>query len=90
AEVNVKFGETIKTVPAATVADAIKAFDREAAKRAIAAKIDGREVDLNAKIEPTDAVLSIEPIAADSREGLEVIRHSAAHLLAAAILDLFP
>jgi len=90
AEVNVKFGETIKTVPAATVADAIKAFDREAAKRAIAAKIDGREVDLNAKIEPTDTVLSIEPIAADSREGLEVIRHSAAHLLAAAILDLFP
>jgi threonyl-tRNA synthetase len=41
-------------------------------------------------LKPTDEVLSIEPITLDTRDGLEVIRHSAAHLLAAAILDLFP
>jgi threonyl-tRNA synthetase len=37
-----------------------------------------------------DEVLSIEPILADTRAGLEVIRHSTAHLLAAAVLELFP
>ncbi|HXK39549.1 MAG TPA: threonine--tRNA ligase, partial [Candidatus Paceibacterota bacterium] len=33
---------------------------------------------------------SIEPIITNTRDGLEVIRHSTAHLLAAAVLDLFP
>ncbi|MBK9153033.1 MAG: threonine--tRNA ligase [Chloracidobacterium sp.] len=32
----------------------------------------------------------MEPITADSPDGLELIRHSTAHLLAAAVLDLFP
>ena len=91
AEINVKFGEAIKSLPSpATVAEAIKAFDRELAKRSVAAKVNGAEVDLNKQIEAADEVVSIEPIVSDSREGLEVIRHSAAHLLAAAVLDLFP
>lgn len=90
-ELNVKFGADERSVPApATVADAIKAFDREALKSALAAKVNGEEVDLNKELSPTDEVLSIEPIDAGTRDGLEVIRHSAAHLLAAAILDLFP
>lgn len=91
AEINVKFGDAVKSVPSpATVADALKAFDREIAKRAIAAKLNGAEVDLNKQIEAADEVISIEPIIPETREGLEVIRHSAAHLLAAALLDLFP
>ncbi|MFN6963985.1 MAG: threonine--tRNA ligase [Pyrinomonadaceae bacterium] len=90
-EINVKFGDNQRAIPApATVADAIKAFDRDALKKALAAKVNGEEVDLNKQLAPTDDVLSIEPIAADTRDGLEVIRHSTAHLLAAAILDLFP
>lgn len=35
-------------------------------------------------------ILSIEPILPESIDGLELIRHSTAHLLAAAVLDLFP
>lgn len=90
-EINVKFGENQKAIPApATVADAIKAFDRDVLKRALAAKVNGEEVDLSHQLPPADQVISIEPITVDSRDGLEVIRHSAAHLLAAAILDLFP
>ena len=46
------------------------------------------EVDLNKELTPTDEVLSVEAITVDSRAGLEVIRHSTAHLLAAAVLDL--
>src|SRR3954468_17693972 len=90
-EINVKIGESQRAIPApATVLDAIKAFDRDALKKAVAAKVNGQEVDLNRELAATDEVLSIEPITTDSRDGLEVIRHSAAHLLAAAVLDLFP
>ena len=90
-ELNVKFGANERSIPApATVADAIKAFDRDALKSALAAKVNGEEVDLNKELAATDEVLSIEPITAETRDGLELIRHSTAHLLAAAVLDLFP
>ncbi len=90
-ELNLKYGEYQKSIPApASVADALKAFDRDAAKKSLAAKLNGEEVDLNKQIDATDEVLSIEPILPDTRDGLEVIRHSTAHLLAAAVLDLFP
>jgi threonyl-tRNA synthetase len=90
-EINVKIGENQRSIPApATVADAIKAFDRDALKRSLAAKVNGKEVDLNKQLNGNGEVILIEPITADTREGLEVIRHSTAHLLAAAVLDLFP
>jgi threonyl-tRNA synthetase len=90
-EINVKFGENQRSIPApATVADAIKAFDRDALKKSLAAKLNGQEVDLNKELTGNGDVLSIEPITVDTRDGLEVIRHSTAHLLAAAVLDLFP
>ncbi|MDQ3129178.1 MAG: threonine--tRNA ligase [Acidobacteriota bacterium] len=90
-ELNLKFGEIVRQIPApALVSDALKAFDRDAAKKALAAKINGEEVDLNKQIAATDEVLSIEPILPESRDGLELLRHSTAHLLAAAVLDLFP
>ncbi len=90
-ELNIKFGQDQRSIPApATVADAIKAFDRDVLKRSLAAKVNGEEVDLNKELAATDEVLAIEPIIAASTDGLELIRHSTAHLLAAAVLDLFP
>ena len=90
-ELNVKYGENQQSIPApASVADALKAFDRDLPKKSLAAKLNGEEVDLNRQLDATDEVLSIEPIFAETRDGLEVIRHSTAHLLAAAVLDLFP
>jgi threonyl-tRNA synthetase len=90
-ELNIKYGENQRSIPApATVADAIKAFDRDALKKSLAARVNGDEVDLNKELFGNGEVLVVEPITADTRDGLEVIRHSTAHLLAAAILDLFP
>lgn len=90
-ELNVKYGENQRSIPApATVADALKAFDRDVLKKSLAAKVNGEEVDLNKQLNGNGEVISIEPITADTRDGLEVIRHSTAHLLAAAVLDLFP
>ncbi|HRA41728.1 MAG TPA: TGS domain-containing protein, partial [Pyrinomonadaceae bacterium] len=78
-ELNVKFGNDQKLIPSpATVLDAIKAFDRDVLKKSLAAKVNGEEVDLNRELTETDEVLFIEAITSDSRDGLEVIRHSTA------------
>jgi threonyl-tRNA synthetase len=90
-EINIKFGQTERPIPApAKVLDAIKAFDRDALKRSIAARVNGVEVDLDRELVANGEALAVEPITVDSQDGLEVIRHSTAHLLAAAVLDLFP
>jgi len=57
------------------------------ASEALVARVDGRLVDLATPLEedgPIQFVTSLSP------EGLEVYRHSCAHLLAAAVLELFP
>src|SRR2546425_5280165 len=64
--------------------------NRKLVERAIAARIDGPEpavVDL-ARALVRDC--RVAPVAPDSPEGLEVIRHSAAHLMAQAVKRLFP
>jgi len=92
--VQLKNGEPMPVPDSATVAEALKKLDRDLAKQALAAKIGGREVDLALPLNEVrgdngDAV-QIEPIVPQTRDGLEVLRHSTAHLLAAAVLDLFP
>ncbi len=57
------------------------------AKAAVAAKVDGRLVDLTTPI-TQDAQLDI--VTDRDPEGLEVIRHSTAHLLAHAVKSLYP
>jgi len=94
-EINVqlKGGSPVPVPASATVAEALKKLDRDLAKQALAAKIGGREVDLTAQLDTdkaAESVLQIEPIVPQTRDGLEVLRHSTAHLLAAAVLDLFP
>ena len=90
-ELNVKYGEhTRQFEEAVSVFDAIKAFDRKASKKALAAKVNGEEVDLNMQLTVSDSVVSIEPILPNTDDGLELLRHSTAHLLAAAVLDLYP
>ena len=94
-EINVqlKNGEPVPMPDSATVAEALKKLDRDVAKQALAAKVGGREVDLTAPLDglrENGGAVQIEPIVPQTRDGLEVLRHSTAHLLAAAVLDLFP
>ncbi len=75
-----------------TVGDALKKLDRDLAKQALAARVNGREVDLAYTLDvPANGnAINIEPVLPQTLEGLDVLRHSTAHLLAAAVLDLFP
>ncbi len=70
-----------------TPLDLAKSISRRLADDAIVARVNGQLVDLHRPIE-NDATLEI--LTPKNRETLDVYRHSAAHLLAAAVLDLFP
>src|SRR5258706_99937 len=70
-----------------TVADVAKSIGPGLARAALAGKVNGRLVDVSHRIEH-DAELSI--ITERDREGLELLRHSTAHLLAYAVKELFP
>src|SRR5881392_4470634 len=90
--VQVKDGPVAQMPASSTVADALKKLDRDLAKQALAARVNGREVDLAFTLDAQangDAI-KIEPVLPQTLEGLDVLRHSTAHLLAAAVLDLFP
>ena len=70
-----------------TVAEVAQSIGAGLARAALAGRVDGRLVDTSFLIE-TDAQLGI--ITEKDAEGLDVIRHSAAHLLAFAVKELFP
>ncbi len=70
-----------------TVAEVAASIGAGLAKAALAGKVDGQLVDTRHAI-TANAQLAI--ITAKDAEGLEVIRHSTAHLLAYAVKDLFP
>jgi len=70
-----------------SVAEVAASIGAGLAKAALAGKVDGRLVDLSHRIE-ADAQLAI--VTDKDSDGLEVIRHSTAHLLAYAVKELFP
>ncbi|WP_338860980.1 threonine--tRNA ligase [Mycetohabitans rhizoxinica] len=70
-----------------TVAEVAASIGPGLAKAALGGKIDGELVDTSAVIQ-RDANVSI--VTDKDPEGLEIIRHSTAHLLAYAVKELFP
>lgn len=61
-------------------------ISKKLAKEAVAAKVNGKLVDLSRKLKENDQV---EIVIADSEEGIEIIRHSTAHVLAQAVKKLY-
>lgn len=71
----------------ATVADLAASIGAGLAKAALAGKIDGELVDVAASLHDGARV---EIVTEKSPEALEIIRHSASHLMAQAVKELFP
>ena len=90
-EINVqlKDGTPVAVPVSTTVADALKKLDRDVAKQALAARGVWRSSRTCLKRKATHAT-KIEPVPPQTLAGLDVLRHSTAHPLAAAVLDLFP
>jgi threonyl-tRNA synthetase len=72
---------------AVSVADVAMSIGAGLAKAAVAGRVDGELVDTSYVMD-ADAQLSI--ITERDEEGLEIIRHSTAHLTAQAVQELFP
>ena len=67
--------------------DVAKSISNSLAKKALAARVDGELRDL---MRPLEGDASIEIVTANDADGLELIRHDAAHVLAQAVQELYP
>jgi threonyl-tRNA synthetase len=80
-------GSELVVSDGATAAAVAEAIGPRLAKAAVAARLGGRVVDLSTPLQEGDQVAILT---ATSPEGLDVLRHSAAHVLAEAATRLFP
>ena len=67
--------------------DVASSISNSLAKKAIAARVDGELRDLK---RPLDGDARVEIVTPNDPEGLELIRHDAAHVLAQAVQALYP
>ncbi len=67
--------------------DALQALGASLDRRVVAARVDGEMVDLSRAL-TADCTIAAVPV--NSPEGLTIMRHSAAHIMAEAVRDLFP
>ncbi len=71
--------------------DGARAIGAGLARAAVAVKVNGEQRDLSRPIESEDGQpIDFEVITLDSPEGLHILRHSTTHVMAQAVLDLFP
>jgi len=78
-------GKAVDVRPGTRVAEVVAAAGLK--KDIIAAKVNGRPVDLQHVLESDCALELVSP---NSAEGLDILRHSTAHLMAQAVQNLFP
>src|SRR5262245_39851875 len=87
-EINININGVSKQVPAGTtVSELLKDQPDEVRKEALAAKFNGKEVDLSFRLHDSGNLNFLLP---SSKEGLDIIRHSTSHLMAHAVTELFP
>jgi threonyl-tRNA synthetase len=87
AAVRLPDGKELEIEPGERARDVAERIGPRLARDAVVAKLEGRLVDLDA---PLDAGGEFEIVTRNSSEGLEVLRHSSAHAMAQAILELYP
>ena len=79
-------GNTLTLEEGATLADAAQAIGAGLAKAALAGTVDGKLVDLTT---PLSDGQTITIVTKKSPEALDLLRHSAAHIMAKALQDLY-
>ncbi len=82
-------GQKVELEQGAVIADALKSvLSNKQFKNTVAARCGDKLLDLTAAV-PSDCAV-LEPLTAETPEGLDIIRHSTAHLMAEAVKKLFP
>src|SRR6059036_248188 len=70
--------------------DVAEAIGKRLAQAAIAAKVNGAVLDLDRELPAEPAEVSFQVLTEKDKEALHVLRHSCAHVMARAVLRLFP
>ena len=86
-EIELKNGDKLALEEGATCATAASAISEGLARAAVAAKVNGKLVDLCTGLNEGD---KIEIVTLKDKEGLEVYRHTCSHVLAQAVKTIFP
>jgi threonyl-tRNA synthetase len=87
ASVKLPDGKQLQIEPGEKARDVAEKIGKRLARDAVVAKLDGELIDLDA---PLNGGGDFEVVTVNSSEGLEVLRHSTAHVMAQAILELYP
>jgi threonyl-tRNA synthetase len=87
ASVKLPDGKQLEIEPGERARDVAEKIGKRLARDAVVAKLNGELIDLDA---PLDGGGDFEVVTRDSSEGLEVLRHSTAHAMAQAIVELYP
>jgi threonyl-tRNA synthetase len=87
ASVKLPDGKQLEIEPGERARDVAEKIGKRLARDAVVAKLNGEFIDLDA---PLDGGGDFEVVTRDSSEGLEVLRHSTAHAMAQAIVELYP
>ena len=82
-----KNGESMQVADNATCLMAATAISEGLARNAICAKINGELVDLSCELKEGD---TLEVVTLKDKEGLQVYRHTCAHVLAQALKTVYP
>jgi threonyl-tRNA synthetase len=70
--------------------DVAESIGKRLAQAAVAAKVNGAVVDLDRELPAGNGELSFAILTDKDREALDVLRHSCAHIMARAVMRLFP
>ncbi len=85
-KITLKDGSVKEVNKGVTLMELAASLSRSLAKSALAAKVNGKVVDLTRPIQQ-DA--TVEFLGSDTQEGLDALRHSASHIMAQAVQHLF-
>ena len=86
-KVLLKNGDSLTLENGAKCSDAAKAISDSLARNAVAAKVNGKLTDLSHALSEGD---KLELVTLKDKEGLDVYRHTCAHVLAQAVKNIFP
>jgi threonyl-tRNA synthetase len=86
-EVQLPDGAKRELPDGASPMDLAEGISKSLAKKALYARVNGKDWDL---VRPLPGDAKVELVTRDQPEGLEIIRHDTAHILAQAVQELFP
>jgi threonyl-tRNA synthetase len=83
-------GSTRQVAPGTRPRDVAEGIGKRLAEAAVAAKVNGQVVDLDRELPPQSGEVPFQILTDRDPDSLEVLRHSCAHVMARAVMRLFP